>query len=174
MKKLVLILTVLGLTGAIYGCGGEKKTTSNNSTTQEQQAETTNEETETKEPVATDVGDLGKYYVEIKDCTFSQDFEGNQMIVVNYNFTNNSDENAVPSVVLDVKAFQDGIQLEPAISIDETVYNLNTGLKEVQSGITLENCQAGYVLTSTSPVEFEVSELLSLSDKKLVKTFNVQ
>lgn len=174
MKKLVLMVTILGLTGAVYGCGGSSDTSNNNSTTQEQQENSSEEVEEVEEPVATDSGNLGDYYVEIKDCAFGQDYEGNKMIVINYNFTNNSDENAAAIWSLNQKAFQDGIQLETAIAMDDTVYNAETAMKEVQKGITIENCQIAYVLTSDSPVEFEMSELISVDDTKLSKTFDVQ
>ena len=61
-----------------------------------------------------------------------------------------------------------------AIAMDESSYDAGIAQKEIKSGVTLENCQAAYVLESDSPVEFEVSELISFSDEHLEKTFEVQ
>ena len=66
------------------------------------------------------------------------------------------------------------MELETAFVMDDTVYDAGIGQKEIKPGVTLEDCQDAYILESESPVEFEVSELISFSDEKLEKTFDVQ
>lgn len=138
------------------------------------EAETESTASDTTETAAADAGNLGDYYVTIKDCAFGEDYEGNKIIVVNYDFTNNSDETVSALLALNPTAFQDGVELEMAITMDDSVYNAGTAQKDIQSGVTLENCQAAYVLTSDSPVEFEVTEFIPMDDTKLTKTFEVQ
>lgn len=167
MKKKYLCAVFAAIMAlSLAACGGDSQTQSDAGSADKSSAAAS-------EPETADAGDLGDYHVTIKDAAFGQDYEGSPIIVINYDFTNNSSENATPLWSIGTKAFQDGVELETAIVMDDTIYNAETAQKEIQAGVTLENCQIAYVLTSTSPVEFEVSEFVSLSDDKLVKTFEV-
>ncbi len=171
-KRMICAVFTAMMALSLAACGGESQPKSNASSAEKSQPESSAVTSE-EQPSIADAGDLGDYHVVIKDAAFGQDYEGNPMIVVNYDFTNNSAENATPLWAVGTKAFQDGVELETAIAMDDTVYNAATAQKEIQPGVTIENCQIAYVLTSTSPVEFEASELISLSDDKLTKTFEV-
>lgn len=127
---------------------------------------------EPAEPETTDSGAVGDYDVTIGDCAFGTDYEGNKMIVVNYDFVNNSDETISPLWALSVQAFQDGVQLDVAIALDTSVYDAGVAQKELKPGASMTGCQNAYVLTSTSPVEVEVGPLFG--DPVLFKTFDVQ
>lgn len=122
----------------------------------------------------TSEGNLGDYYVKIKGCTFAKDYEGKKIIIINYDFTNNSDETIAPFLAVHGTAFQDGIELDTALTLDSSTYDIGRAQKEVKSGTTIEDCQDGFVLSSTSPVEYEMSKLISFSDETLEKTFEVQ
>lgn len=193
MKKLLSGIVICAMSIGLAACGGESteqtptSTTTQTDVVQEQNSEEQNGEDQNNaetepaddavatEPVLTDAGDLGDYYVAIKDCSFGEDYDGNKIIVINYDFTNNSDEAAAAFVSVSETAFQDGIELETAIVMDSSVYDAGIAQKEIKSGVTLENCQCAFVLTSDSPVEFEMTELFSFDDEnKLVKTFEVQ
>lgn len=119
-------------------------------------------------------GALGDYYVEIKDAALAKDTDGNPAIIITYNWTNNSDKTTSEAAVLYGKAFQDGIQLEPAFVLDSDVYtDAGNSMKEIRPGASL-TVQSAYVMTSeSSPVEFEVTELISLSDEMVSKNFDV-
>lgn len=116
-------------------------------------------------------GKVGDFDVKIGDCTFGEDYDGNKMIVISYDFTNNGDQNATPIFDLVTKAFQDGVSLETAIAMDSSVYDAGICQKEIQPGGSIENCQIAFVLTSESPVEFEIGPFLG--DSVLFKTFEV-
>lgn len=137
--------------------------------TAETQQETTEEPTE---PETTDSGAVGDYDVTIGDCAFTTDIDGNNAIIVNYDFTNNSDEDIAPFVGISMTAFQDGVQLDAAFVMDTSVYDAGVGQKQLKPGASLTGCQNAYVLTSTSPVEVEVGPLFG--DPVLFKTFDVQ
>ncbi|WP_051226347.1 DUF5067 domain-containing protein [Butyrivibrio sp. MC2013] len=142
----------------------------------EEEAESVEDEAPEEEESATtsDEGDLGDYHVKINDATFGEDYEGNPMIVIHYDFTNNSDEAQSALWSLSSKAYQDGIELDTAIALDDDMYDAGISQKEIKPGVTIEDCQEAYTLTSDSPVEFEMSELISFSDEKLEKTFEVK
>ena len=166
MKKKVLIVVFAAFMALSLSACGETTTTSQ---TQDQKSEEQAEQQ--AEPEKTDTGAVGSYDVKIGDCSFGEDYEGNKMIVVNYDFTNNSDEAIMPLVAVNMKAFQDGVELEYAIAMDASVYDAGIGQKEVKPGASITGCQNAYVLTSSSPVEIEVGELMG--DPVLFKTFDV-
>nr|WP_162612674.1 DUF5067 domain-containing protein [Flavonifractor sp. An135] len=124
-------------------------------------------------PESTDAGDLGDYHVEIKDATLSSDYEGNPAIIVTLSWTNNSEETTSAMLAVNTTAFQDGVELEMAIMMDEN-YDGESSMKDVRPGTTLD-VQYAYVLSNTtSPIEIEVSELFSFDSDapKLLKTFD--
>lgn len=171
MKKKFLAMVFASFM-LLSACGGNT-TDQQAGTSTDTGTDTSAEETQAEEtPQLADSGAVGDYDVTIGDCAFGEDYEGNKMIVVNYDFTNNSDEAIMPLIGVTMQAFQDGIELELAIAMDDSVYDAAIGQKEVKPGATLTGCQNAYVLTSDSPVEVEVSE--TFGDVVLTKTFEVQ
>lgn len=172
----VLALTLLSMLTACGG-GSSSGSNSNSNTSNESVAETeeqTSDDTTEESTVSGDEGDLGDYHVKINDATFDKDYEGNPMIVIHYDFTNNSDDSQSALFALSSKAYQDGVELETAMALNDDAYDAGIAQKDIKPGVTIEDCQIAYTLTSESPVEFEVSELMSFSDDKLEKTFDVQ
>lgn len=118
-------------------------------------------------------GKLGDYEVTILDSVVTKDYEGNPALIVNYTFTNNSDDATMFTTAISSIAYQDGVQLSPALIMDTSVYNAENSMKNVQKGGTI-NCQEAYELTSeTSSVTVEVKELFSFDDNKLTKVFEL-
>ena len=116
-------------------------------------------------------GDLGKYRVEIGECAITEDYNGKPAAIISYMFTNNGDEATSAMVALSEKAFQNGVSLESAFFMDDSVVNSSDSMKDIQPGSSIEIKQ-GYLLSSESaPIEFEVEELISFDDNKLGKTF---
>ena len=111
------------------------------------------------------------YAVTIDGSTVATDYEGNPAIVVDFTFTNNSDEATSFAVACSQKAFQNGVQLETAIVMDE---DLGNGyMAEIKPGATTQ-ARLAFSLTDESEVTVEVSELFSLDDTILAEaTFPV-
>lgn len=117
-------------------------------------------------------GDLGSYHVEIKGASLAKDYEGKSAIVITYAWTNNSDDTTSAMVSVGTKAFQDGVQLEPAMIIGDDSYDSGASMKDVRPGTTI-NVQCAYVPTSeTSTVEFELTEWISFSDDMVTMNFD--
>lgn len=169
-KKALAMIFAAFMAMSLVACGNS---TSPQDSTGGETAETQQETPEEPaEPATTDSGAVGDYDVTIGDCAFGTDYEGNNMIVVNYDFTNNSEETIAPIWALSIQAFQDGVELEIAMVLDDTVYDAAIAQKELQPGASMSGCQSAFVMTSDSPVEVEVAPLIG--DPVLFKTFDIQ
>ena len=83
--------------------------------------------------------------------------------------TNNSDETAAFMSSVRVEAYQDGQQLETAVSSD---VNWESTMTKIKTGTSLDVEQA-YKLISSSDVEVEVYPLFG-KDKLAAQTFSLQ
>lgn len=110
------------------------------------------------------------YAVTIDGSTVTTDYEGNPAMVIDFSFTNNSDEATSFAVACSQKAFQNGVQLETAIVMDD----LGNGyMAEIKPGATTQ-ARLAFSLADESDVTVEVSELFSLDDTILAEaTFSV-
>lgn len=166
VKKIVLIgvgiLVIGGVLANMWSDSKEelqdKKETTTSKVVKKQESEV---------PTETDSGDLGNYHVAIKELTLAKDYNGEDVGVIEYEFTNNSDKNAMFLTSITTKAFQNGIALQLAI-MTETGYV--DSMTEIQPGVTL-NLKVPYKLTDmTTPISVEATKLFS--DKvKLTKEF---
>ena len=115
---------------------------------------------------------IGDYVVKFNGFSLSKDRDGNDAIIINYDFTNNSSDPAAALWALDLTSFQGGVALEPAYSVEgcnsDPYYTT-----EVKDGATI-SLQSAFLLRDLStPVEVEASELISYSDKKVVAKFDI-
>jgi hypothetical protein len=121
-----------------------------------------------------DSGELGDYAYAIKDFSLVKDWEGKDAILVNIDFTNNSEEGASYDWSCMSKAFQDGVELGTTfLSGDDELYNEN-GSKEIKPGVTIDVTSVFQLDNPDSPVEVELSEIISFDDKMLTKTFEIK
>lgn len=123
-------------------------------------------------PASSNSGTLGNYVVKFNGFSLSKDRDGNDAIIINYDFTNNSADPAAALWALDLTSFQGGVALEPAYSVEgcnsDPYYTT-----EVKDGATI-SLQFAFLLRDLStPVEVEASELISYSDKKIVAQFDI-
>lgn len=152
------IISLAAVSMAILpGCGGETAAGS---------GQTADEPVESQQAEEVE----SSFDVTIDGCTVTTDYEGAPAIVVDFTFTNNSEEDTSFAVACSQKAFQNGVQLESAIVTED----LGNGyLAEIKPGATTE-ARMAFTLTDESDVTVEVEELFSLEDKTLAEqTFSV-
>lgn len=101
-----------------------------------------------------------------------KDYEDNDCLRVVFEYTNNSDDTTSFMFSTNVSAFQNGVELDTAVTLDEDEEE-NNSLKEVRPGTTI-NVARIFVLEDTSDVEIEVSELISFDDDKMLMTLPVE
>lgn len=105
------------------------------------------------------------YAVTIDGSTLTTDYEGAPAIIVDYTFTNNSEEATSFAMACSPKAFQNGVELEMAI-VTEDLGNGYSG--EIKPGAST-TARIAYSLTDESEVSVEVTELFSLEDVMLAE-----
>lgn len=120
-----------------------------------------------------DSGMLGTCNVSIKDYKLIQNADGQDVIIINYDFTNTSSEATSFDTITYVKAFQDGIELESEYLYDNPDYDSNSRSKSIKDNATITVQNAFRLSNTNSPVEVEVKEFVSLDNNKLKKTFEI-
>ena len=106
-----------------------------------------------------------EYEVTIDSASMTTDYEDNPALVVNYTWTNNSDEATSFAVAFDETCFQNGVEREMAIVSDVDTSNY---MNEVQPGSSAEVTLC-YELEDESEVTVEVKELFNLDDTVLAE-----
>ena len=121
-----------------------------------------------------DVPDIADCTVDIQSCRLAQDWEGKDVVIVKYAFTNNSDQSKSFTLSFDDEVFQDGIGLnESYVLADSAKYSADNQSKEIKKGATLEVEVAYELNDTTTDITVEVSELFSFDDSKITKTFSI-
>jgi len=170
MKKVKMLLTMLLLL-AFFVCA----VASGETTTNDQGVESVSQDVEVveQEEEATDA--IGDYSLVIDSCRLASDYEGKDVIIVKYIFTNvSADEAAAFAWTFDAAAYQDGVGLNESYFVDDSAdYNMDDQSKEIKAGATLEVEVAYELNDTTTDVEVEVTELFSFDDTMITKTFQI-
>ncbi len=121
-----------------------------------------------------EASNLGDYKVVIDSCRLAKDYEGNDVVIVKYIFTNNAEEATSFMVAFDETVYQDGIGLNETFMVDDSAdYSSDNQLKEIKKGATLEVEVAYDLNDSTTDIDVEVEELFSFDDSVVKKTFSI-
>ena len=117
---------------------------------------------------------LGSYAVEIKSCRLAKDYEGKDVVIVTYNFTNNDDDSVAFYIAFNDAVYQNGVGLNEAYLLDDSAnYSSDNQMKEIKKGASLD-VEIAYTLNDTiTDIEVEVKELISFNNKVISKTFKI-
>lgn len=119
---------------------------------------------------------LGNYHIVIDSCRLAKDYEGNDIVIVKYMFTNVSSETAASFyTAITASVFQDGIGLNECLFVDDSAnYSADNQTKEIKQGATIA-VEVAYTLNDTSTdIEVEAKEWISFSNKTVTKTFSIK
>lgn len=192
MKKLIAVslIIVLLLCGCSAGANAPAGTDAPEGTTEQtkQPAEATTEEpttepTEEATPEPTEApalgkqenkGTLGDFDVEIVSATLDKTYDGNQAVVIEFLWKNNSDKAANFMFAVSPKVFQNGIECETAILDTGSEFDTNAALSDIKTGVEQKVWMA-YVLQDKSKIDVEVTELISFDDNTMiVRSFDLE
>lgn len=181
MKKISIVLAILMIaTFALFAMGSGEES---GDTTADQGKDTVvenaaDEETEqaSGEEVAEESEDnsaIGDYSVVIDSCRLAKDYEGKDVVIVKYIFTNVSDDSAAAFMfVVEDAVYQNGVGLNDSLFVDDSAnYSIDNQTKEIKQGASIE-VEVAYELNDiTTDIDVEVSEFISFDDKVITKTF---
>ena len=105
------------------------------------------------------------FSIKYTNHELSYDYEGNQCLLVYFDFTNNSSDNTSALVTTGITAYQNGVECNSAYydsSENESVSNYD---KNIQPGTTL-NIALAFEISDLSDVTLDVSEAFSFSGQK--------
>lgn len=111
-----------------------------------------------------DTATLGKFSVSVISIEKALNYENKDVLKVHYQFTNNSDDSKNFSFSISDTAFQNGIESEHAYD-DDLNANENT---DIRPGNTLEVIRSYKLIDQQTPVEIELKEFISFSNKKAI------
>lgn len=123
---------------------------------------------------AEDTTKLGDFNVEIKDCRLANDYEGKDVAIITYGFTNNAEEAKAFAYTFETHVYQNGVGLNEAYVLSDSAnYAGENQTKEIKKGATLD-VEVAYVLNdTTTELEVEVGEMFSFDDSVVTKTFTI-
>ena len=144
MKKKVIGI-IIGIIILLFGfgmCSGENPATTN-----------TGETAAAEEAAPT-------YDVKIGKATMTSDWEGRDVLVVEYTWTNNSDSKASIGGLYELAAYQNGVSLSESWLVDNTAeWNFDAIYNEINPGAT-QTVHVAYELDDKSEVTIEVYDWL--------------
>ena len=134
----------------------------------------TNQGSGSAQPPAEQTTNLGDYKVEIKECRLAKDYEGKDIVIVKYGFTNNGDDATSFMIALDAQVYQNGVGLNNTyFTADSANYSSDNQMKDIKKGASID-VEVAYDLNDTeTDIEVEVKELFSFDDSVVTKTFSI-
>lgn len=160
MKKYLSIVCALTMIASLAGCGasdalsssGASKKTSSDTTNPAPDDDTTEAPAEEKTEPDADTN------ISIVSHSLSKDYNGKEVLVVEYAWTNTADKEKSFSFAVTDKAFQNGIECDSTvIGCDEIDSKLQ--LADVMPGTTI-NLKIGYHITDHTDVTIRVTDLI--------------
>lgn len=118
---------------------------------------------------------IGDYTVVIDSCRMAKDYEGKDVVIVKYVYTNVANDTATSFMVaFDEQVYQNGVGLNESYVLDEGAnYSADNQTKEIKKGASLD-VEVAYELNDvTTDIEVEVKELFSFDDTTITKTFSI-
>lgn len=113
-----------------------------------------------------------EFDVSIDNVTVTDDGDGNNIVVIDYTFTNNSDEAISFSSAVQEELFQDGVELQSGYlpynhpMYDEDSYSASS--TEIKSGASIK-VRRVYELTSDSNVEIKLTDWQSFDQAVILE-----
>lgn len=168
-KKRPVIAMAIGIGLVILGViltppDEENNAEKNNSTTQVIDQETEEPTTEEVEESKTSF-EYAEMNVEFLEYKIEEDAAGTQCLVLYFDFTNNAKDSYAFGYTFDVKAFQDGVELEPTyFHVNDETHNAE---KEIKTGVTLKVAEQFELKDVSGEIEIEIEPFNIWSDKTL-------
>lgn len=119
---------------------------------------------------------VGNYEVDVIDYRLVKDYS-NDVIIIKYSFTNNSDDSKSFSLAVEDTVYQGGISLTETYVLSSSAnYDYDNKIKKIKSGATVEIEVAYKLNDTTTDIEVEIKDgsIFGDSDDVITKTFSIQ
>ena len=117
-------------------------------------------------------GAIGKYVCTVKSAKVCKNWEGKDAVKITYEFTNNAKDAQSFDFALKDDLYQDGIGLESSfISSEDGDWGIDVKIKP---GTTKEVSKVYILRDKKTPIDIEISELISFNDDKLTYTVDLK
>lgn len=164
-KKLIILGVILAVIIIIVAAAGGSSGSNDDSNSQSNNGAVTAEQEETK-------GKIGNYICTVKSATVCKNWEGKDSVKITYEFTNNAKEAESFDFALSDELYQNGVGLESSfISADDDDWGLDVKIKP---GTTKDVSKVYILRDKETPIDVEISELISFSDDKLTYTVDLK
>lgn len=162
--KISSLLVAGILSVSTVGCNNSSNTEVDKPKEQVEQSAKEENKEENKEEKVVDTMLVANDDVEIKitGIELGKDYEGKDVLIVKYNFTNNGEEPTSAMMNAHMQAFQNGKEIETAIMVDGNEYNDQL---DIMKGITQEDCWYTFALEDMSEVTLFVKAEWVFGDK---------
>ncbi len=168
-KKRLIILAVIAV--LIIGVVAVSKSGSDSDKTAAPDSGATTSAVEATEKEKAE-GEIGDFICTVKSAELCKNWEGKDSVKITYSFTNNSTTAQSFDIALNDDVYQNGIGLEDSfISSDDDDFGLDVKIKP---GATKEVKKVYILNDKETPLDIEISELISLSDDKISTTVEIK
>lgn len=113
------------------------------------------------------------YDVKVSSYKLSEDLTGDPVIIITYEFTNNSDDEASFLLSIDDSVYQAGVSLSKNYFVSDDDYNSTSATQEIKSGVTYSVDVAYTLNDSSTTVEIEIKEF-SIFDEDIFYTAEIE
>ena len=121
-----------------------------------------------------DKSNVGTAHVVIEDFRLSENY-GDPIIIIKYQYTNYDDEPRSFRFSVSSNAYQDGIELDSAILIDdETDNHLQNKYTDVNPGVTIAVEVAYKLRNLTSDVSVVLTNFLGIGNESISRAFEIK
>lgn len=160
-----IVLLVVGLVLTPSNENNADSTTEKNESTTETVNSEKEDETTDGEDEKRDSFNYADMNVEFLEYKIEEDAAGTQCLVLYFDFTNNAKDSYAFGYTFDVKAFQDGVELEPTyFHVNDETHNAE---KEIKTGVTLKVAEQFELKDVSGEIEIEIEPFNIWSDKTL-------
>ena len=165
-KNLVLAVLLSSMILALPACTSTDSSSSETSSSVADSSSSNAEESVAEETEAET--EAAEYAFAIKSVSLSKDYDDSDVLVIEYDFTNNSDKATSFSFACQDTVYQDGVECDSTVVSCDDI-DTQEQLNDIQSGKTY-TLKVGYHIKDTSkPVDVVVTDLMG-KDKFLEQT----
>ena len=157
LKKLLAGVCALTMAAALSACTTET-TDSESSKVESSAAESKEESAESSEESSEEETEAAEFTFAINSTSLGKDYEDKDVLIIKYDFTNNSDEATSFTFACQDTVFQDGIECDSTVIGCDDI-DSQEQLNDIQPGKTY-TVTIGYHISDTSkPVDVVVTDL---------------